>query len=123
MQKLITRFQASVRGYMQRRLAKKRLYRHEAVGIIQHNLLTFSKLQSDPWWRLYTRMRPLLTASRAAEEEKAKNAAIAAMEAKIAEEVTSQCHQPTDFRKNMPKNLRMSGDELNSRGRELRRSF
>ena len=87
MQKIITSFQASVRGYMQRRLARKRLYRQEAVGIIQQNLLAFSKLQSDPWWRLYTRMKPLLTASRAAEEEKAKKAAAAVMEAKIAEEV------------------------------------
>jgi hypothetical protein len=32
-------------------------------------------------------MRPLITASRAAAQEKAKTAAIAAMEAKIAEEV------------------------------------
>jgi len=32
-------------------------------------------------------MKPLLTASRAAEEEKAKKAAAAVMEAKIAEEV------------------------------------
>jgi myosin heavy subunit len=108
---------------MQRRLAKKRLYRHEAVGIIQHNLLAFSKLQTDPWWRLYTRMRPLLTASRAAEEEKVKKAAIAAMEAKIAEEVDFHFPQPTDLRKNMPKNSKMSGDELNSRSRESKKSF
>lgn len=72
---------------MQRRLAKKRLFRHEAVGIIQQNLIAYNKLQSDPWWRLYTKMRPLLTASRVAAQEKAKNAAIVAMEAKIAEEV------------------------------------
>jgi myosin heavy chain 9/10/11/14 len=72
---------------MQRRLIKKRLFRHEAIGIIQHNLLSYYKLQSDPWWRLYTKMRPLITASRAAAQEKAKKAAIAAMEAKIAEEV------------------------------------
>lgn len=87
MQKLFTTFQSVVRGYMQRRLAKKRLFRHEAVGIIQQNLLAYNKLQSDPWWRLYTKMRPLLTTSRAIAQEKAKNAAIAAMEAKIAEEV------------------------------------
>jgi myosin protein heavy chain len=72
---------------MQRRRAKKRLYRHEAIGIVQQNLLAYNKLQSSPWWTLYVKMRPLLTASRAAEEEKAKKAAIAAMEAKIAEEV------------------------------------
>jgi myosin protein heavy chain len=87
MQKLFTSIQSVIRGYVQRRKAKKRLYRHDAVGIIQHNLLAYNKLQSSPWWTLYMRMRPLLTASRAAEEEKAKKTAIAAMEAKIAEEV------------------------------------
>ena len=87
MQKLFIKFQAAIRGYMQRRLAKKRLFRHEAVGIIQQNLLAYNKLQSDPWWRLYIKMKPLLTASRVAAQEKAKKAAIAAMEAKIAEEV------------------------------------
>jgi myosin protein heavy chain len=87
MQQLFTSFQSVVRGYMQRRRAKKRLYRHEAIGIVQQNLLAYNKLQSSPWWTLYVKMRPLLTASRAAEEEKAKKAAIAAMEAKIAEEV------------------------------------
>ena len=76
---------------MQRRLAKKRLYRHEAVGVLQHNLLALYKLQSDPWWRLYIKTKPLLTASRAAEQEIAKKAAIAAMEAKIAEEVYLSC--------------------------------
>lgn len=72
---------------MQRRLAKKRLFRHEAVGIIQENLLAYNKLQSDPWWRLYIKMRPLVYASRATAQEKAKKAALAKMEAKIAEEV------------------------------------
>lgn len=72
---------------MQRRLAKKRLFRHEAIGIIQHNLLALDRLQSDPWWELYVKMRPLLIASRIAEDEKAKKAAIAAMEAKVTEEV------------------------------------
>jgi myosin heavy chain 9/10/11/14 len=71
---------------MQRRLAKKRLYRQEAAIIIQRNLKAFADLQSDPWWQLYTKMKPLVTASRAAEEEKAKKAAVAAMEARIAEE-------------------------------------
>ena len=74
---------------MQRRLAKKRLFRHDAVGIIQQNLLAYNKLQSDPWWRLYAKMRPLLTASRAAAQEQAKQAAILIMEAKVAEEVQS----------------------------------
>ena len=87
MQKVITSFQAVVRGFMVRRQVKKRLYRHEAIGVIQENLIAFGKMQKDPWWQLYMKMRPLLTTARAAEEEKARKAAIAAMEAKVEAEV------------------------------------
>lgn len=87
MQKLFTSFQSAVRGYMQRRRTKKRLYRQEAINVLQKNLLTYNQLQSDPWWRLYMKMKPLLATSRALEQEKAKKVAIAAMEAKLAEEV------------------------------------
>ena len=83
MQKLITSFQAVARGYMQRRQVKKKLYRHDAIGVVQENLLAFSTLQDDPWWQLFVRMKPLVSTAKAAEEEEAKRAAIAAMEAKI----------------------------------------
>jgi myosin heavy chain 9/10/11/14 len=92
MQRVIISFQAVARGFMQRRQIKKKLFRHEAIGIIQENLIAFSKVQKDPWWQLYMRMRPLLTTARAAEEEKAKKAAIAAMEAKVEAEVLR--HRP-----------------------------
>jgi myosin heavy chain 9/10/11/14 len=102
MQNLFTLFQSSVRGYMQRRLARKRLYRHEAVGVLQQNLIALKSLQANPWWVLYTKMKPLLTASRAAEEEKAKKAAMAEMAAKIAEEV-SHPQVPSDIEKTRTK--------------------
>src|SRR5271154_2783652 len=87
MQKLITSFQAVVRGYMQRRQVRKKLYRHEALGVLQENLIAFGNLQNDPWWQLYTRMKPLVSTARAAQEEEAKRAAVAAMVAKIEAEV------------------------------------
>lgn len=87
MQKLFTNFQSSVRGYIQRRRAKKRLYRQEAINVLQKNLLAYNQLQADPWWRLYMKMKPLLATSRAMEQDKAKKEAIAAMEARLAAEV------------------------------------
>jgi myosin heavy chain 9/10/11/14 len=87
LQDLFGRFQALVRGFMMRRRVKKRLYRHEAIGVVQENLIVYSRLESDPWWRLYVKMKPLLTNARAMEQEKAKQAAISEMEAKIAKEV------------------------------------
>jgi len=87
MQKLFASFQSAVRGYMQRRRAKKRLYRQEAVNVLQNNLLAYNRLQADPWWRLYMKMKPLLATSRALEQDKANKAAIAGMESKLAEEV------------------------------------
>jgi myosin heavy chain 9/10/11/14 len=92
MQDLFTSFQSALRGYMQRRIVKKKLFRHDAVGILQRNLLAYNQLQSDPWWTLYMKMKPLITATRAAEEQKIKKAAIAAMESKIAEEVKTFVH-------------------------------
>ena len=89
LQTLFTSFQALVRGFITRRLAKKRLYRHQAIGIVQQNLIVYNHLQSDPWWKLYIKMKPLLTTARVVEQEKAKQAAIAEMEVKIAEEVYS----------------------------------
>jgi myosin heavy subunit len=50
-------------------------------------LLAYNQLQTDPWWRLYMKMKPLLATSRAMEQDKAKKEAIAAVEARLAAEV------------------------------------
>lgn len=70
---IMSRFQSVARGFMQRRIAYKQLYRAEATRVIQRNLNVYLDLQSNPWWRLFVRMRPLLGATRSASEVKKRD--------------------------------------------------
>lgn len=67
---IVGRFQAVARGYIQRRIAHKRLYRAEATRIIQQNFKVYRDMQANPWWTLFVRMRPLLGATRQSNEIK-----------------------------------------------------
>lgn len=67
---IMGRFQSVARGYIQRRIAHKRLYRAEATRIIQQNFKVYLDMQSNPWWNLFVRMRPLLGATRQSNEIK-----------------------------------------------------
>ena len=67
---IMGRFQSVARGYIQRRIAHKRLYRAEATRIIQQNFRAYLDMQSNPWWKLFVRMRPLLGATRQSNEVK-----------------------------------------------------
>jgi myosin heavy chain 9/10/11/14 len=83
---IMTRFQAVARGFVQRRIANKRLYRAEATRIIQRNFQVNLDLQANPWWRLFVRMKPLLGASRQAAEVKRRDETIAKMQEKMESE-------------------------------------
>ena len=83
---IMSRFQSIARGFTQRRIANKRLYRTEATRIIQRNFQVYHDLSSSPWWRLFLRMRPLLGATRTAGEVKKRDEAIQKLEHKILEE-------------------------------------
>jgi len=67
---IIERFQSVARGYVQRRIAHKRLYRAEATRIIQSNFRAYQQMQANPWWNLFVTMRPLLGATRQSNEVK-----------------------------------------------------
>ncbi|AEO54624.1 hypothetical protein MYCTH_92028 [Thermothelomyces thermophilus ATCC 42464] len=65
---IMSKFQSVARGYMQRRIAFKRLYRAEATRVIQRNFQVYIDLCDNPWWQLLVRMKPLLGATRTAAE-------------------------------------------------------
>ncbi|KAG9978944.1 hypothetical protein KCU78_g22009, partial [Aureobasidium melanogenum] len=67
---IMERFQSVARGYVQRRIAHKRLYRAEATRIIQSNFKAYQQMQANPWWNLFVTMRPLLGATRQSNEVK-----------------------------------------------------
>ena len=80
---IMSRFQSVARGFMQRRIAFKQLYRAEATRVIQRNLNVYLDLQANPWWRLFVKMKPLLGATRTASEVKKRDEKIEALHKKM----------------------------------------
>ncbi|KAL8673872.1 MAG: hypothetical protein Q9168_001692 [Polycauliona sp. 1 TL-2023] len=83
---IVAKFQSISRGFTQRRIAQKRLYRAEATRIIQHNFRSYAELSSSPWWRLFVRLKPLLGATRTAGEVRKRDEMIQQLESKIQQE-------------------------------------
>jgi myosin protein heavy chain len=87
---IMSRFQSVARGFCQRRIAHKRLYRAEATRIIQRNFQVYLDLTNNPWWRLFVRMRPLLGATRTASEVKKRDEIIQKLQMKMQEDMTDR---------------------------------
>ena len=83
---IMSRFQSVARGFTQRRIAHKRLYRAEATRIVQRNFQVYLGLSTDPWWKLFVRMKPLLGATRTAGEVKKRDEMILKLEARMQQE-------------------------------------
>ena len=83
---IMSRFQSIARGFIQRRIANKRLYRAEATRIIQRNFAVYSELCNNPWWRLFVRMKPLLGAARIAGEVQKRDETIQKLEVRVQQE-------------------------------------
>lgn len=73
---IMSRFQSVARGFTQRRIAHKRLYRAEATRIIQRNFHVYLQLSENPWWQLMMKMKPLLGATRTSGEVKKRDETI-----------------------------------------------
>jgi myosin protein heavy chain len=71
---LFTRLQASARMWVARRQMRKILNRAIAIRTIQRNARVYNELREWPWWQLYTKVRPLLAATRSDEELRKKEA-------------------------------------------------
>jgi myosin heavy chain 9/10/11/14 len=65
---IFSRLRAVGRMYTARRQMKEILNRASAVRTIQRNARIYGELRKWPWWQLYTKVRPLLTATRSDEE-------------------------------------------------------
>ena len=87
---IMSRFQSIARGFTQRRIANKRLYRAEASRIIQRNFAVYNDLRDNPWWRLFVRMKPLLGASRTSGEVRKRDETIQKLEVRVQQESTDR---------------------------------
>ncbi|KAG5653772.1 hypothetical protein H0H81_010613 [Sphagnurus paluster] len=74
---VFSRLQATARMWTARRQMKKVLNRAVAIRTIQRNARVYGELRDWPWWQLYTKVRPLLAATRNDEELQKKEAELA----------------------------------------------
>ncbi|KAK7484698.1 hypothetical protein BaRGS_00024106 [Batillaria attramentaria] len=58
---IIVQFQALARGLLARRNYQKRLQQINAIRVIQRNCAAYLKLRNWQWWRLFTKVKPLLS--------------------------------------------------------------
>ena len=96
---IMSRLQSVARGFTQRRIANKRLYRAEATRIIQRNFSSYLDLYNNPWWRLLVRMKPLLGANRTASEVKRRDEIIQKLEKRMDQESCERLRVEEDRRR------------------------
>ncbi|XP_072275082.1 myosin-11 [Pyxicephalus adspersus] len=70
---IIIAFQAQSRGYLARKAFAKRQQQLTAMRVIQRNCAAYLKLRNWQWWRLFTKVKPLLQVTRQEEEMQAKD--------------------------------------------------
>lgn len=87
---IMSKFQSVARGFVQRRISNKRLYRAEATRIIQQNFHSYLELNRSPWWRMFSRMKPLLGDTRNAKEVKKRDDKIQQLEAKMKQDLSDR---------------------------------
>uniref|UniRef100_A0A8C2KA55 Myosin, heavy chain 11a, smooth muscle n=1 Tax=Cyprinus carpio TaxID=7962 RepID=A0A8C2KA55_CYPCA len=65
---IIIAFQAQARGFLARKAFAKRQQQLTAMKVIQRNCAAYLKLRNWQWWRLFTKVKPLLQVTRQEEE-------------------------------------------------------
>merc|ERR1712142_367524 len=69
---IIIQFQAQCRAFLARKNFAKRKEQLRAIRIIQRNGLAYLKLRNWTWWRLFTKVKPLLDVTRQEDELRTK---------------------------------------------------
>ncbi|XP_053546603.1 myosin-10 [Bombina bombina] len=69
---IIVLFQAAARGYLARKAFLKRQQQMSALKVVQRNCAAYLKLRHWQWWRLFTKVKPLLQVTRQDEVMQAK---------------------------------------------------
>ncbi|XP_070691363.1 myosin-10 isoform X2 [Pempheris klunzingeri] len=70
----IIRFQSSARGYLARKAFLKKQQQLSALRVMQRNCAAYLKLRNWQWWRLFTKVKPLLQVTRQDEEIQVREA-------------------------------------------------
>ena len=70
--KIICMLQAHIRTYIMKKLYKRMLDQRLALSVLQRNVKAYLSLRNWSWWKLYTKVKPLLSVARQEDELKAK---------------------------------------------------
>ncbi|XP_021367481.1 myosin heavy chain, striated muscle-like [Mizuhopecten yessoensis] len=68
--KIISMFQAHIRGYLIRKAYKKLQDQRIGLSVIQRNIRKWLVLRNWQWWKLYAKVKPLLSIARQEDEMK-----------------------------------------------------
>ncbi|CAN2387925.1 Myosin N-terminal SH3-like domain [Pristimantis euphronides] len=69
---IIVLFQAACRGYLARKAFSRKQQQMSALKVVQRNCAAYLKLRHWQWWRLFTKVKPLLQVTRQDEVMQAK---------------------------------------------------
>ncbi|BFZ03204.1 hypothetical protein BsWGS_06243 [Bradybaena similaris] len=81
--KIISMFQAHIRGYLMRKSYKKLQDQRVGLSVIQRNIRKWLGLKNWLWWRLYVKVKPLLNIARAEDDMKKKEEELAKTKAEL----------------------------------------
>ena len=62
--KIMSMMQAQIRLFIMKREFKRMLDQRLGLGVVQRNLKKYISLRNWPWWKLYTKVKPLLSVAR-----------------------------------------------------------
>ncbi|XP_046371611.2 unconventional myosin-XVIIIa-like isoform X3 [Haliotis rufescens] len=79
----VTAFQSFCRGFLGRKYLEKLRVQHLAVNCIQKNVRKYMFIRDWEWWRLYTKVQPLLNVHRTEEELRNAEAELEQMKTKL----------------------------------------
>merc|ERR1719239_1432164 len=75
--KIISMFQANIRGYLMRKNYKHLQDQRVGLSVIQRNIRKWLGLKNWLWWRMYVKVKPLLNIAHAEDEMKQKEEELA----------------------------------------------
>jgi myosin heavy subunit len=88
--RIVSSFQAVCRGYLAHKKYRKRIEQLKAIKIIQKNARVYVQLREWSWWKLYTKVKPLLNVTRTDEELKKREEAIKTLEDQVKSEMEAR---------------------------------
>uniref|UniRef100_A0A915I3X4 Myosin motor domain-containing protein n=1 Tax=Romanomermis culicivorax TaxID=13658 RepID=A0A915I3X4_ROMCU len=114
--RLIVTFQAYCRLHLAKKMYAKRLQQNNALRIIQRNGCAYLKLRNWDWWRLFTKVKPLLEVTQHEEIIKEKEIALQNLKEQnvkhedFIEDLKCRMQQVDDEKENLLEQLRIESE-------------